>query len=71
MRACYAALRMQESVKRRADGVFRSHGVPVQIRVGLNAREVVGRSIRFDARDEPRAIREKVRGKLLAVDRAL
>jgi class 3 adenylate cyclase len=35
VRACYAALRMQESVKRYAEGVRRQHGVEVQIRVGL------------------------------------
>jgi Adenylate and Guanylate cyclase catalytic domain/Double zinc ribbon len=37
VRACYAALRMQESVKRYADDARRSHGVEVQIRVGLNS----------------------------------
>ena len=45
VRACYAALRMQESVKRYAEEVRRSHGVPVQIRVGLNSGEVVVRAI--------------------------
>ena len=34
VRACYAALRMQESVNRYADGVRRTEGVPIQIRVG-------------------------------------
>jgi predicted ATPase/class 3 adenylate cyclase len=48
VRACYAALRMQESVKRYADGVFRTYGVPVRIRVGLNSGEVVVRSIGSD-----------------------
>jgi class 3 adenylate cyclase/tetratricopeptide (TPR) repeat protein len=48
VRACYAALRMQESVKRYAEGVFRSHGVQVQIRVGLNSGEVVVRAIGSD-----------------------
>jgi class 3 adenylate cyclase len=48
VRACYAALRMQESVKRYAEGVFRSYGVPVQIRVGLNSGEVVVRVIGSD-----------------------
>jgi class 3 adenylate cyclase/tetratricopeptide (TPR) repeat protein len=48
VRACYAALRMQESVKRYAEGVFRSFGVPVQIRVGLNSGEVVVRAIGSD-----------------------
>src|SRR5438093_1118521 len=35
VRACYAALRMQESVKRYAEGVQRKYGVMVRIRVGL------------------------------------
>jgi class 3 adenylate cyclase/tetratricopeptide (TPR) repeat protein len=48
VRACYAALRMQESVTLYAEGVFRSHGVPVQIRVGLNSGEVVVRAIGSD-----------------------
>ena len=33
VRACYAALRMQETVARYADEVQRSYGVPVTIRV--------------------------------------
>jgi class 3 adenylate cyclase len=37
VRACYAALRMQESLKRYSDGTRRTHGVEVQIRVGLNS----------------------------------
>src|SRR5215510_7897415 len=45
VRACYAALRMQETVKRYAEGVRRSHGVPVQIRVGLHSGAVVVRAI--------------------------
>src|SRR5438552_1897186 len=48
VRACYAALRMQESVAQHAEGVFRAHGVPVQIRVGLNSGEVVVRAIGSD-----------------------
>ena len=48
VRACYAALRMQEAVKRYGDEVRRSHGVAVQIRVGLNSGEVVVRSIGSD-----------------------
>ena len=48
VRACYAALRLQESVAQYAEGVFRSHGVPVQIRVGLNSGEVVVRAIGSD-----------------------
>src|SRR5262249_33238871 len=37
VRACYAGLRMQETVTRHADELLRSHGVPVAIRVGLNS----------------------------------
>ncbi len=48
VRACYAALRMQESVKRYAEEVQRASGLPIQIRVGLNAGEVVVRSIGSD-----------------------
>jgi class 3 adenylate cyclase/tetratricopeptide (TPR) repeat protein len=41
VRACYAALRMQDTVKRYAEGVQRSHGVEITIRVGLNSGEIV------------------------------
>src|SRR4029450_10317333 len=43
-RACYAALAMQTAVKQYAAEVQRLHGVPVQIRVGLNAGKVVVRT---------------------------
>jgi hypothetical protein len=48
VRACYAALRMQEAVKRYAEEVHRSAGVPLHIRVGVNSGEVVVRSIGSD-----------------------
>jgi predicted ATPase/class 3 adenylate cyclase len=48
VRGCYAALKMQEAVKRYAEEIFRSHGVLVQIRVGLNSGEVVVRGIGSD-----------------------
>ena len=48
VRACYAALRMQESVKRYAAGVRKVEGIPIQIRVGLNSGEVLVRSIGSD-----------------------
>ena len=48
VRACYAALRMQESVTRYAEEARRAHGVNVQIRVGLNSGEVVVRAIGSD-----------------------
>jgi class 3 adenylate cyclase/tetratricopeptide (TPR) repeat protein len=48
VRACYAALAMQASVKQYAAEVQRTRGVPLQIRVGLNAGEVVVRAIGND-----------------------
>jgi class 3 adenylate cyclase/tetratricopeptide (TPR) repeat protein len=48
VRACYAALRMQERVKKYAEGVLRTEGVTIQIRTGLNSGEVVVRSIASD-----------------------
>jgi class 3 adenylate cyclase/tetratricopeptide (TPR) repeat protein len=48
VRACYAALAMQAAVQRYAAEVQRTHGVPLQMRVGLNAGEVVVRAIGND-----------------------
>jgi class 3 adenylate cyclase/tetratricopeptide (TPR) repeat protein len=48
VRACYAALRLQGSVRRYAEGVRRQEGVLLQVRVGLNSGEVVVRSIGSD-----------------------
>jgi class 3 adenylate cyclase/tetratricopeptide (TPR) repeat protein len=48
VRACYAALAMQVSVKQYAAEVQRTQGVPIHIRVGLNSGEVVVRSIGND-----------------------
>src|SRR5678815_139979 len=48
VRACYAALRMQELVSRYAEEARHAHGANVQIRVGLNSGEVVVRSIGSD-----------------------
>jgi predicted ATPase/class 3 adenylate cyclase len=47
-RACYAALRMQEDLKRYAEGLRRDHGLTLELRVGLHTGEVVVRSIRTD-----------------------
>ena len=46
--ACYAALRMQDAIRRYTEEVRRTHGVEVQIRVGINSGEVVVRSIGSD-----------------------
>src|SRR5262245_46718297 len=48
VRACYAALAMQVAVQQHAAVVQRTHGVPIQMRVGLNAGEVVVRAIGND-----------------------
>ena len=48
IRACYAALRMQASVKRYAESMRREQGVTIRIRVGLNSGEVVVRAIGSD-----------------------
>jgi class 3 adenylate cyclase len=48
VRACYAALAMQEAIRRYSEEVRRAHGLEVQIRVGLNSGEVVVRAIGND-----------------------
>jgi class 3 adenylate cyclase/predicted ATPase len=57
-RACYAALRMQELVKRYAEDARRAYGVNVQIRVGLNSGQVVVRSIGSDLHMDYTAVGE-------------
>jgi class 3 adenylate cyclase len=47
-RALYAALRMQEEIKRYSDRLRIEKGLPLAIRVGLNSGEMVLRSIRKD-----------------------
>jgi class 3 adenylate cyclase len=56
VRACYAALRMQEGAARYADELRRRRGVPMHIRVGLNSGEVVVRSIGSDLRMDYTAV---------------
>ena len=47
-RACYAGLAMQAAMRRYAEEVRRSHGLEMQMRVGLNSGEVVVRAIGND-----------------------
>ena len=56
VRASYSALRMQESVKKYAEGVQKTEGVPIQIRVGMNSGEVVVRSIGSDLKMDYTAV---------------
>ena len=56
VRACYAALRMQDVVRRYSEALRRAQGVQVQIRVGLNSGDVVVRSIGSDLRMDYTAV---------------
>src|SRR5262245_42431718 len=56
VRACYAAIRMQETVKKYAEEARRSHGAVIKIRVGLNSGEVVVRAIGSDLRMDYTAV---------------
>ncbi len=48
IRACYAALAMQDSVRRYAEAVRAADAVDIQVRVGLNSGEVVARAMSSD-----------------------
>ena len=48
VRACYAALAMQDAMRAYAEEARRRHGISVQMRVGLNSGEVVVRAIGND-----------------------
>ena len=56
VRACYAALDMQAAMRRYAEEVRRSHGVSLEIRVGLNSGAVVVRTIGSDLRMDYTAV---------------
>ena len=48
LRACYAALALQSAIRPYAEEVRRTHGMLLQLRVGLNSGEVVVRAIGND-----------------------
>ena len=56
VRACYAAIRMQDAINRYAERVRKDHGVTLRIRVGLHSGEVVVRSIDSDLRMDYSAV---------------
>jgi len=58
VRACYAALRMHEAVKRHAEKVRRDQGVAMRIRIGVNSGEVVVRAIGSDLHMDYTAVGE-------------
>jgi class 3 adenylate cyclase len=61
VRACYAALAMQEAIQRYTEQVRHTHGIEVQIRVGLNSGEVVVRAIGNDLHMDYSAIGQTTR----------
>jgi class 3 adenylate cyclase/tetratricopeptide (TPR) repeat protein len=58
LRACYAALAMQTAMHDYTEAVRRTHGLELRIRVGLNAGEVVVRTIRNDLHMDYSAVGE-------------
>ena len=56
VRACYAALRMQETVKRYAEDARRKQGITIAIRIGLNSGDVVVRAVGSDLRMDYTAV---------------
>src|SRR5438034_7843 len=56
VRACYAALAMQAALRRYAEEVRRTHGLALQMRVGLNAGAVVVRAIGNDLHMDSSAV---------------
>ena len=56
VRACYAALRMQEGIRRYSEEARHAHGIELRIRVGLNSGEVLVRSIGNDLRMDYTAV---------------
>jgi class 3 adenylate cyclase len=56
VRACYAALRIQEQIRRYAEQARREHGALVHVRVGVNSGEVVVRSVGSDLRMDYTAV---------------
>jgi class 3 adenylate cyclase/tetratricopeptide (TPR) repeat protein len=56
VRACYAALAMQQAIRRYTAEIRRDHGIEVQVRIGLNSGEVVVRAIGSDLRMDYSAV---------------
>ncbi|MGH8072239.1 MAG: adenylate/guanylate cyclase domain-containing protein, partial [Candidatus Entotheonellia bacterium] len=60
VRACYAAMAMQAAMRLYTEEVRRTHGIPMQIRVGLNSGEVVVRVIGNDLHMDYSAVGQTV-----------
>ena len=61
LRACYAALAMQDALRRYAEEVRRTHGLTVQMRVGLHSGDVVVRAIGNDLHMDYSAVGQTTR----------
>jgi class 3 adenylate cyclase/tetratricopeptide (TPR) repeat protein len=60
VRACYAALQLQDAIRRYSEDLRRVQGIEVQARVGLNSGEVVVRAIRSDLHMDYTAVGQTV-----------
>jgi class 3 adenylate cyclase/tetratricopeptide (TPR) repeat protein len=60
VRACYAALQIQDAIRRYSQDLRRAQGVEVQARIGLNSGEVVVRTIRNDLHMDYTAVGQTV-----------
>jgi hypothetical protein len=60
LRACYATLAMQAAMRDYAEEVRRTHGLALRLRVGLNAGEVVVRTIGNDLHMDYSAVGQTV-----------
>jgi class 3 adenylate cyclase len=60
LRACYAAMAMQATLRRYSDDVRRAQGLTLQTRVGLNSGEVVVRTISNDLHMDYSAVGQTV-----------
>ena len=56
VRACYAALQMQQSINRYAKDVQHQTPVPIHVRIGLNSGDVVVRAVGSDLRMDYTAV---------------
>jgi class 3 adenylate cyclase len=61
VRVCYAALDLQRAMPRLTEDLRRSHGMTVEVRVGLNSGWVVVRAISSDLRPSRASLRSDER----------
>jgi class 3 adenylate cyclase/tetratricopeptide (TPR) repeat protein len=60
VRACYAALDMQEAIRRHSADLRGAQGIEVQVRIGINSGDVVVRAIRSDLHMDYTAVGQTV-----------